>query len=871
MAASDSTNTSTAELFGRQMQVLTKSWKLLPVILIVVGGLYAFYYKMRPRSFEAQAEIQYLFETPSEERISRLLGKLGIGEPAEGVIETQVKVIQSNALVEQTLEKLGLLSPETATEEKQRRVENFRRSLTVSPSGKTNILSLTARTDDAALSVRLLNTLIQVFQLHDTQQRRQSKVSQREYLLTELQKHERYLQEGRSLRTVVTQIEESRKELALLQAEERKVVDAIDAELARLETERAEMKNRFQPDFPGFALLERKIDLLRTLKTTGRTSHGTGSGGSRSVGTESHAGMEPRGEIKGVIFKDQMNGDRVRGAVVTTSGIADDIGGTVSYSDEIGAYRLDLPAGLHEIWVSLPGYKTARVKKRVVSDQTVWASLALQPEPGAISTPARIDGVVLGPSASPRQTTEGAQVSLPEGTSTPSDAQGRFSFDVPAGVWVVTARHSGQSGRSIVRVDWGERVDIRITADETAADKLQTARPEPAADLPVAEEWREWEARLKQLGRQVQSKSAAVEALRAKAQAAGLEPGKEDFYFNDLEINEEIYSNFKRQLAAVELALSDISSSVLILKEPTVPLEPEQVKLTREVPLVVALSLFLFVGLAFLLESINPTLSEIDDLESLGIHALGSIDYLPRRPMQMIKNPAELDEQERSQFEAFTDLCNMVKVNTELVIENRKPCIIMVSSCLAAEGKSTLALGLACTYAEAGYRTLLINANVRHPTLDSELGFESEPGLLDVLGDTITLEEAVREGPRPQLHFLPGHLKPHQRVRDGYFEKESTNRLMAELKRSYDVVLIDSPPLLMVSDALIIARKVDAVLMIYAAGQTPSHLFRRGVKLIQRTGTPLAGVILNRAKKTNSPRIRLGRYPNRTYPYHAGA
>jgi len=182
---------------------------------------------------------------------------------------------------------------------------------------------------------------------------------------------------------------------------------------------------------------------------------------------------------------------------------------------------------------------------------------------------------------------------------------------------------------------------------------------------------------------------------------------------------------------------------------------------------------------------------------------------------------------------------------------------------------------LAMTMAGRGVRVLLIDADLRRPVLYRLFGLKRESGLSEVLSNALKLKDALRSftdlflGLKQQesllkmpglnnLQFItPGHL-PNNPV--GLFASERMSILMEELRKDFDIVILDSPPILPVSDVSIFGPKADAVILVYQVGKTSRSALQRAKKQLESVGTKLKGIVLN----CLNPQVEM----NRSYYYY---
>jgi capsular exopolysaccharide synthesis family protein len=170
--------------------------------------------------------------------------------------------------------------------------------------------------------------------------------------------------------------------------------------------------------------------------------------------------------------------------------------------------------------------------------------------------------------------------------------------------------------------------------------------------------------------------------------------------------------------------------------------------------------------------------------------------------------------------------------------------VIAVTSATPRDGKSTVAANLALTLAEQGSRTLLIDSDLRRPQVHTTFGFEQAPGLSDVLLGTVEIEEAAHPAPDLEsLDIIPcgsGQQNPTELI-----GSEAFDRFMSEARAIYDYVVVDTPPLLAVTDGALVAALVDGTLVVVRANKTDQEALENAVNQLRRLRVPLLGVVLN--------------------------
>ena len=270
---------------------------------------------------------------------------------------------------------------------------------------------------------------------------------------------------------------------------------------------------------------------------------------------------------------------------------------------------------------------------------------------------------------------------------------------------------------------------------------------------------------------------------------------------------------------------------------------------------------YLFLGLvagivlAFLLESLDTGLRSVAEIES--ITELPSLAIVPRARKIATADPGKLSTVERNiasllqpkgQFaEAFRALRTALLLSTA----GRPPKFILLTSATPSEGKTTASSNLACILAQGDARVLLIDADLRRPSVHHRFGLNGRVGLSTLLTGATTLKDTVQQVPEvPNLDVLvSGPVPPFPTE---MLSSETMKNLLAHCGEIYTHVVIDTPPILSVTDGVILARDVEAVVLVVRHGKSSRHVVRRARDLLLRSGAPITGIVLN-AVDVNSP------------------
>ncbi|GAA5145551.1 hypothetical protein GCM10023213_37290 [Prosthecobacter algae] len=244
------------------------------------------------------------------------------------------------------------------------------------------------------------------------------------------------------------------------------------------------------------------------------------------------------------------------------------------------------------------------------------------------------------------------------------------------------------------------------------------------------------------------------------------------------------------------------------------------------------LGLMLGVGLAFFLEYMDTSVKSLDDVERfLGVPVLAVIP----------KDVAVLHR--ASGFNPDAEAYRILRTNIEFNRRNPDANCITVTSGGAGEGKSTTLCNLAFVCAQGGYSVLLIDADLRRPRMHTLFDVSNSVGLTNFLTTNVQLEEVVVRTPVENLYFLPSGMLPADSA--GVLNSQRMSELIADAKSRFDLVLIDSPPILGVSDASVLANEADLTLIVVQHRKLPRHMLLRVKQTVENVGGTVLGVVLN--------------------------
>ena len=295
-----------------------------------------------------------------------------------------------------------------------------------------------------------------------------------------------------------------------------------------------------------------------------------------------------------------------------------------------------------------------------------------------------------------------------------------------------------------------------------------------------------------------------------------------------------------------------ISHAVL----PTAPSAPNK-KLTLE--LAFAGGVFLGFLLALLVERLDSGFRTASQVEkTLGLPVLGTIPEIAwgRRSPE-----AATDRVIDKPMSSFAEAIRGLQMSLFLSNVDKPPKVILLTSAVPGEGKTTVAVSIARLAARNGKKAIVIDCDLRRPATGKALGITKfDWGMVEVLTGEKSLEQCLQKDPRSELKVLPVKLKSGNPP--DLLGSQAMEKLVATLRANYDLVILDSAPLLPVHDTRILARLVDATVFVVRWEKTPRDAARNAARILADIHAPLAGIILTRA---NTKRFQYYSYGYQSY------
>jgi len=362
------------------------------------------------------------------------------------------------------------------------------------------------------------------------------------------------------------------------------------------------------------------------------------------------------------------------------------------------------------------------------------------------------------------------------------------------------------------------------------------------AQLAMAEE------RLKSV--EVRKEDTREEAIKRGLDAQDYVDAKRDF-----ETDQELLQQMKLRQTDEVIRSKGRPDSIEVHDDPQIAGGPSSPNVTLNLVLGAVVGLIFGVGIAFFLEYLDTSVKSLEDVER----------YLQVPVLAVIpKDVGILHKQ--SGMSPDAEAYRILRTNIEFNRKNPEDNAITVVSGGAGEGKSTTLVNLAYICAQGGYTTLMIDADLRRPRLHTFFDINNSVGLTNYLTTELMLEDVILQTPVDNLYFMPSGILPADAA--GILNSRRMSELIQDVKQRFDLVLVDSPPILGVSDASVLASEVDLTMIVVQHRKLPRNMLLRVKQAVENVGGHVIGVVLNNVDVRSDSQYQ---YYTSYYTYYAPA
>lgn len=308
----------------------------------------------------------------------------------------------------------------------------------------------------------------------------------------------------------------------------------------------------------------------------------------------------------------------------------------------------------------------------------------------------------------------------------------------------------------------------------------------------------------------------------------------------EVDTNSNLYDTFFTRIKEANETRQLETANARVVDKAVVPDKPVKPLKGLTMMLAFILSTMLGTMLAFLLDYLDSTFKGAEDVEArLGVPMLGLLPIVKRRQDAVIGRPLFLE----SDQQGFSEAVRTVRTGVVLSGLDAQHQIVVVTSSVPGEGKTTTSVNLSMAMGQME-KVLLIDADMRRPTIAKTLGIPvSSPGLSNLVAGTAEMAQCIHHHEEGNIDILTAGLIPPNPL-----ELLSSRRfkdVLQQLAGHYDRIVVDSPPTLAVSDALVLSTIANAVIYVVKSDSTAFHSARNGIAKLQRVHAPLTGVVLN--------------------------
>jgi tyrosine-protein kinase Etk/Wzc len=318
----------------------------------------------------------------------------------------------------------------------------------------------------------------------------------------------------------------------------------------------------------------------------------------------------------------------------------------------------------------------------------------------------------------------------------------------------------------------------------------------------------------------------------------------------DTEVKRNIFMMLTEKYEENRIAEAGQIGSVRIVDRAKTPKFPIKPKKKMNMLLGMMIGLGLGIGITFLKEYLDTSLKTIEDTERLGFTVLGSIPFITAQKTEKTNGRnGELVRIESRLVTHFapkspiSEAYRTIRTNIQFAQADKSVKTVLVTSSGPGEGKSTSVANLAITFAQMGANTLLIDADLRRPVLHGIFGQSRNEGLTNILVGRLTPEEGIRPTRIENLSLLTsGTLPPNP---SELLNSHMMQRFLDDAAKKYDIVLIDTPPVIAVTDAAVLSTLVDGVVVVVLSGKTEKDTVLRSRDLLEKVNARMLGVLVN--------------------------
>ncbi|MBC8205450.1 polysaccharide biosynthesis tyrosine autokinase [bacterium] len=324
----------------------------------------------------------------------------------------------------------------------------------------------------------------------------------------------------------------------------------------------------------------------------------------------------------------------------------------------------------------------------------------------------------------------------------------------------------------------------------------------------------------------------------------------------DAELNEKIYLMLNEKYEESRIAEAGKTANVRIIDKAKPPAKPIKPNRRLNIILGIFMGLGLGVGISFFIEFLDDSLKTVEDVEKMGLSVLGTIPTINLEEMarRMQREGKTMKDIDKLRFDArlitrfspkspISEAYRSLRTNIQFARLDKPVRVILITSSATKEGKSTTTANLAITLAQSGSRTLMIDGDLRRPTLHNYFQLDRKMGLTNLITGEISFEQTVKPTDIPNLFLITcGDIPPNPAE---LVAADQMNKVLDRARSEFDFILVDSPPLIAVTDAVIMSTRVDGLLLVVSSGFVNRREVARAISILDNVKAKVLGVLIN--------------------------
>ncbi len=319
----------------------------------------------------------------------------------------------------------------------------------------------------------------------------------------------------------------------------------------------------------------------------------------------------------------------------------------------------------------------------------------------------------------------------------------------------------------------------------------------------------------------------------------------------EAQVNNTIFMMLREKYEENRIAEAGQIGSVRIVDRAKPPKYPIKPKKKMNLLLGILVGLGLGVGMTFVKEYLDTSLKTIEDVERLGFSVLGSIPFISttKTSRHMRSKNGELLRIESRLITHFapkspiSEAYRTLRTNIQYARVDQRIKTVLVTSSGMGEGKSTSVANLAITFAQMGAKTLLVDTDLRRPVLHGIFNYTRNEGLTNVLLGRLSIEEAVKTTKIENLNLITSGILPPNPSE--LLSSHAMEKFITDTSARYDITLFDTPPVIAVTDAAILATKLDGCILVVRSGKTNRDALLRSKVLLDNVKANVFGILVN--------------------------